>query len=316
MPGSSATTVCKWLSALLFCSVAVATACTALTTAQSGVQSGVGGVQSASGTGDQVKQLGTSAKDLVTGKKKEEDGEGDDDDRLHAKEAQINTPLNDKVDNATKGKKDKDDWRKFQLAGKPGVATFELFWDDETANLDIDVYDSFGVNVGKSPPRMEGQSVKRILVQIRKAGTYYVRVRAPTEKDKSIYTLNVKWEGPPVPIKQADATPPPQPQTGTPPGPPTAGTPYSLLTDPNKLQGNVISAYRDGAGWVLHIDKGAAASIHSGMTGVILEGNDGEQVLDKGDFTISQVVDAGHSIARTALPKSPGKNKRVLINLR
>jgi hypothetical protein len=287
-------------------------ACSAFTSATTGVQSGVSGVQSTASTGDQVKGLGTQAKDLVSKKKDGgDDGSGDDDDRLHAKEAQINTPLDDKVDH--KGK-DKEDWRKFQLAGRPGVATFELFWDDDSANLDLDVFDAYGVNIGRSPPRMEGQSVKRILVQIKKPGTVYVRVRAPTDKDKSIYTLNVKWDGPPVAIAKApEPAPNNPPPTGAPAPPPG---PVSPLNDPNKLQASIISAYRDGTGWVFYIDKGSTQKIQQGMTGAILEGPEGDKFLDKGDFTISQVVDGGRSIARTTQSKSPGKNKRVLINLR
>ena len=310
------------LPVLLLCGLAlfvvVVPGCGALSTATSGVSTGVSTGQQAGSTGDQVKGLGGQAKDLVTGKKKDgpdAEGPGDDDDRLRAKEAQINTPLNDKVDNK---KGDKEDWRQFHLQGKPGVATFELFWDNEASNIDIDVYDAYGVNVGRSPPRMEGQSKKSILVQV-KPGLYYVRIKAPTEKDKSIYTLNVKWEGPQF-VAKADPTPPP-PDAGVPPGPgpgpgPGVVVPVSPLNDPNKLLGNVISAYRDGNGWVLYIDKGTSSKLRQGMTGGMLEGPDGDKYLDKGDFTISQVVDGTKSIARTNLNKPPGKNKRCLINLR
>jgi len=299
---------------------ALVSGCSAMSAVSGGVQTGVQGVQGAGQTGEQVKGLGGQAKDLLTGKKKDpnagggEDGAGDDDDRLKAKEAQINTPLNDKVD-FKKG--DKDDWRKFQLQGKPGIATFELFWDDDGSTLDLDIYDAFGVNIGKSPPRLDGQSVKRILVQIKKAGTFYVRVRAPSEKDRSIYSLNVKWDGPPVvaAVPPPDKDPPTEKNPGT-TTPPVPVGPVSPLNDPNKLQASIISAYRDGTGWVFYIDKGSQAKLRQGMTGAILEGPDGDKLVDKGDFSISQVVDGNRSIARTNLSKPPGKNKRVLINLR
>jgi len=162
---------------------------------------------------------------------------------------------------------------------------------------------------------MEGQSVKRILVSVQKAGTFYVRVRTQTEKDRSIYTLNVKWAGPPVVIAApvAPVTPTPTPDAGTPPGP---VVPPSILNDPTKLLGSIISAYRDGPGWVLYIDRGSAQKVRQGLAGAILEGGDGEKLLERGDFTITQVVDGSKSIARTNLAKPPGKNKRVLINLR
>lgn len=295
-------------------------ACAAMQAAQGGVQQGVGGVQQGAGTVETGKGLVDQGKGLLGGKKKgegaEQEGSGDDDDRLHAKDGQINTPLDDKVDFK---KNDKEDWRKFQLAGKPGIATFELFWDDDGSTLDIDVFDAYGVNIGRSPPRMEGQSVKRILVSIKRPGVYYVRVKAPTDKDRSIYTLNVKWDGPPVVARVEPPPPPPNNGTtppnpsGTPPPPPG---PVSPLNDPNKLLGSIMSAYRDGPGWVLYIDKGSSQKVRQGMTGAILEGPDGDKLVDKGEFTISQVVDGGRSIARTNLAKSPGKNKRVLINLR
>ncbi len=294
----------------------ISAGCSAMSAVSSGVQTGTGAVQQGQGATDTVKGAGGQAKDLLGGKKKDgsdAEGAGDDDDRLHAKEAQINTPLDDKVDFK---KNDKDDWRKFQLAGKPGVATFELFWDNDKATLDLDVYDAFGVNIGRSPPRLDGQSVKRILVQIGKAGVFYVRVRAPAEKDTSIYTLNVKWAGPPVvaaapaPDKSGGNTAPSTNNT-----PPVPTQPVSILNDPNKLQASIISAYRDGSGWVLYLDKGSAQRVRQGQSGVILEGPDGEKLVEKGDFTISQVVDGAKCIARTNLNKPPGKNKRVLINV-
>jgi hypothetical protein len=293
--------------------------CSAMSAVSSGVQTGTGAVQQGQSTTDAAKGGLDGAKNLAGGDKKKDgpdaEGPGDDDDRLHAKDAEINTPLNDKVDFK---KLDKEDWRKFQLQGKPGVATFELFWDNEKAELEVDVFDAYGVNVGRSPPRLDGQSVKRILVSVQKPSLFYVRVRAVGEKDRSIYTLNVKWAGPPVaiaanpPQKRNDPPNPPPQKTDPPPGP---TTPPSILNDPNRLQASIISAYRDGNGWVLYLDKGSSQKVRQGQSGVILEGADGDKLVDKGDFTISQVVDGEKCIARTNLPKPPGKNKRVLITV-
>ncbi len=296
--------------------------CSAMSAVSSGVSAGTGAVQQGTGAADQATGLVDKGKDVLGGKKKhgpDAEGPGDDDDRLHAKEAQINTPLDDKVDFK---KLDKEDWRKFQLQGKPGVATFELFWDNDKAELEVDVFDAFGVNVGRSPPRLDGQSVKRILISVGKPSLYYCRVRATADKDRSIYTLNVKWAGPPVVVAQNPPphTDPPVDKTGgtavgktdPPPGP---IVPPSILNDPNRLQASIISAYRDGSGWVLYLDKGSSQKVRQGQSGVILEGPDGEKLVDKGDFTISQVVDGGKCIARTNLNKPPGKNKRVLITV-
>jgi hypothetical protein len=296
--------------------VVLGTGCSAMSAASGGVSTGTSTVSQGQSAGQQVGQLGGQAKDLITGKK--DDSSGDDDDRLKAKEAAITPPLNDSL-NAKK--KDYQDWRKFNLEGKPGVATFELFWDNEEANVEIDVFNMNGEPVGKSPPRMEGQSSKRILLQVDTLGIYYVRTRLAKNKGDSIYTVNVKWKGPPPPAKIDSPVPPagpqpvPVPPTGV--GPPTGvEVPPSLLTDPNKLLANIISAYRDNGGWVLYLDKVKAGKVHAGQTGVILVGADGEALLQDGTITISQVVDDTKSIARCNLRQPPGKNKRVVINLK
>jgi hypothetical protein len=239
--------------------------------------------------------------------------EDDDGDRLHAKECQINTPIDDKVD-AQKG--DKFDWRKVTLLGRPGVATFELHWDEEAANLDVDIYDAYGTNVGRSPPRMEGAQVKRVLVEIPQPGLYYIRVSAPGPKDTSIYTLSIKWKGPPAPIVVAPPPPPPAPPPAAPAAPPPPAAPVPLGADPNKVLGTIITAYREGGGWVLFLDKGVQDKLRPGLLGQIFEGQDGEKLLSGSDFTISQVIDQNKSIAKSAMTRAPGKNKRFVVHLR
>ena len=86
--------------------------------------------------------------------------------------------------------------------------------------------------------------------------------------------------------------------------------------DPSKALANIVSAYRDGAGWVLQIDKGASSKIRTGMTGSILDGPDGDKLLDGGTLTIAQVVADNKAIARCSMAKPIGKNKRIVINLK
>ncbi|HEX6838975.1 MAG TPA: hypothetical protein VF334_20495, partial [Polyangia bacterium] len=153
--------------------------CAALTSAK-------GTADSAKGTADDAKSQKDSATSTVKDEKDKAKGGGAGGGgdaagptRLEATDGQINVPISDKID----VKKNKtNDWRKFTLAGKPGqFATFELHWDEESANLSIDVYDKFGVNVGKSPRRIEGQSEKKVLLRIDDPGLYYVRVSGPTK---------------------------------------------------------------------------------------------------------------------------------------
>ena len=76
----------------------------------------------------------------------------------------------------------------------------------------------------------------------------------------------------------------------------------------------MVSAYREGEGLKLQIDKGSAAGITSGMKGQVLQGSSGEDPLDGGDFTVVQIIGPNKCLARTGL-QSIGKNTRVVITL-
>jgi hypothetical protein len=286
------------------------------------VTEGVGKVGETAGQakGEADKAKGqTDANKKGGGKGGEE--EDDDGNRLVAKDAQINTPIDDKVHHK---KGDKADWRKIQLAGKPGIATFEVHWDEEASNIDIDVFDKFGTNIGKSPPKLEGQQVKKVLVQIDEPGLYYFRISAPGDKDHSIYTAQVKWKGPAVPLppptvaakpEEKPGTPPPPP--GTPPPPPgTPPAPVPLAQDPTKLLASIVSAYKEGSTWVWHLDKGAGAKVRVGMSGNVLEGPEGDKLLEGATFSITQVLDDSKAIAKSNFAKPLGKNKRVVMTLK
>jgi hypothetical protein len=84
--------------------------------------------------------------------------------------------------------------------------------------------------------------------------------------------------------------------------------------DQKTVLGNVVSAYRDGGGWTLLIDKGSASKLRTGMTGEILQGPSGDTPLPGGAFAISAVVGPSKSLARTQV-RIIGKNTRVVINL-
>ncbi len=147
----------------------VMSGCAALTSAKTTADS-------AKGTADDAK----SQKDSATATVKDEKGKAKGGDgasgeapagatRLEASDAPTNTPISDKID-FKKGKI--NDWRKFSLAGKPGFAKFILDWDEETANLDIDIFDQFGKKIGKSPPRLEGKSERTILHPRQRASAF------------------------------------------------------------------------------------------------------------------------------------------------
>ena len=51
------------------------------------------------------------------------------------------------------------------------------------------------------------------------------------------------------------------------------------------------------------------------MTGNLLEGPEGDKMVDGGAFTISQVLDGTKAIGKSFMKNPPGKNKRVVIHL-
>lgn len=248
---------------------------------------------------------------------KDADGDGT---RLTAKEAKVNEAITDDVD----AKTDAADWRVFDLAGKPGFLTVELHWDEASADLSVDVYNSFGENVASSP---KGPGTgRKVLTQVDQPGKYYVRITA--NKGASVYTFMAKWAGGGGAAPSAPApTPPPVaggqiPNPAVPggapgaPGAPAApgGAPVPAADDPMHPRAKILQSYREGSDLVLYIDKGSASNIKAGMTGIILEGADGDKPLDGGTFRITKVVDSTKSIGKATVSKI-GKNTRCVINL-
>lgn len=209
---------------------------------------------------------------------------------------------------------DQTDWKQVQLKGKPGILTVELRWDSAQADLNCDVFDSFGEQIAASPGPTPGAQLKRTVVQIDSLGVYYLRIQAAKKGDSSVYTVRASWEGEEVAI-----TPPPLP----PPQPSPRSRPHASSPRPERkerhfdadhgVQGRIVSSYRDAGQLVLHIDKGSGAGVKVGSTGTILEGANGSNALEGGTFTVVQVIDDNKSVAKTGL-KSLGRNTRVLIN--
>jgi len=293
--------------------------CAALTSAKGTADSAKGAADDAKGQKDSAQGAVKDEKDKAKGGDGKGGGGGDaaGPTRLEATDGVINQPISDKIDFA---KKKQNDWRKFTLAGKPGqFATFELHWDEESANLEIDVFDKFGVNVGKSPRRIEGQSSKKVLLRIDDPGLYYVRVSGPTKADSSIYTMMVKYNGPVV--AAAAPAPAPAPAGGgaaaAAPAPCPPGQNCPAPPDPNKVYGTIVSLVKEGSTTTLYLDKGSADQLRAGMNGTILDGPEGDKPLQGGSFSIERVISESKSIAKsTTLKASPGKNKRIVVNLK
>jgi hypothetical protein len=242
---------------------------------------------------------------------------GPDGKRSGARILKVNTPITDEVNFANQ---DRSDWYVVTLKGRAGVLSTLIHWDNENSDVMIDVFDEFGKQISASPVRNRGAKEKSLLTQIDKLGTYYIRVTAPAKGDGTVYTMEAKWENPPEPVAQVD--PPPQlpPMRDEPPPPPKPR--HKEPREPREpkpnggesVQGRVVTAYREGAGLTLHIDKGSSAGVRTGMSGNVLMGASGEDLLDGGEFRITQVLGDGKSVAKTNL-SSIGRNTRVVINL-
>ncbi len=241
-----------------------------------------------------------------------DDKSGPDGKRSGANALKVNTPVTDEV-NVPHG--DKTDWYKVDLLGKAGVLTCQLNWDNPKSDVMVDVFDAVGAQIAASPVRGAGEQLKKLLVQIDNPGTYYIRITAPGPQDGSVYTLVAKWDEPPP-------APPPPPADNPPPPPPheekhhhhEPREPKPVAEGGPTLQGRIVTAYREGEGLTLQIDKGQEQGVKAGMSGSVLSGPSGEDPLDGGTFRVTKVLGPNKCIATTAL-RSIGRNNRVMITL-
>jgi hypothetical protein len=236
---------------------------------------------------------------------------GPDGKRSGAKELKTNTAVTDEV---TQPGGDKTDWWKVELKGKSGVLAAQVNWDQAGSDIMIDVFDDHGAQISASPVRGKGEQAKKLLTQIDKPGTYYIRITAPNAQDASVYTLEAKWDEPPPP-------PPPPPVVENTPPPPQKH--HHEQREPREtkppeggptLQGRVVQAYRDGEGMMMQIDKGSEQGVRVGMPGSVLSGPSGEDAIDGGNFRVTSVLGPSKCLAKTSM-KSLGRNNRVMITL-
>ncbi len=211
---------------------------------------------------------------------------------------------------------DQTDWKSVELRGT-GIFEVEVHWDNQNSDINVDVFDGLGTQIASSPGGHPGGQSKKVVAQIEQAGTYFLRVQAPSPRDGSVYTLQTKWEVPSVEPVAIPEEEPKKRRTSRPhePREPSEPKPKRERAPAGGVEGRIVSSYRDGGGMVLYIDKGAAAGVKAGQAGAILEGANGSSALEGGSFKVTQVVDDHKSIAKTNL-RSIGKNTRVAISTR
>jgi hypothetical protein len=239
---------------------------------------------------------------------------GADQKRSTANKLDLNKPHTDEVNYQ---QQDKTDWYEVELKGQAGVLTTLINWDNAGSDVNIDVFDAYGAQIAASPVRGKGEKQKKLFTQIDKPGTYYIRVTAPSKVDGTVYTMEAQWQ---EPTAVAVAPPPPREE----PAPPPEEKPkHHAQREPREprekpagetIQARVVSSFREGGSLMMYIDKGSAAGIKSGDTGMVLSGSGGEDPLDGGNFRVVKVIDANKCVGSSTL-HSLGKNNRVAITL-
>jgi hypothetical protein len=236
--------------------------------------------------------------------------------------AQLIAINHSKTDEVSYRGQDRTDWYVVTLKGPPNVLQMEVHWDNVKSDLMVDVFDEFGKQLSASPTRAPGTTQKTLLTQIDHPGVYYIRISAPKPDDGTVYTMEAKWDaGSEVPI----ITPPPVvPPVVVPPThtdhtprthPHTTTTPVVHEGPSETIEGHIVTAYREGGQLTIHLDKGSAAGVKVGQSGIILSGPSGEDPLSGGAFRVVEVLDANKSVARCAIT-TLGKNSRVAITVR
>jgi hypothetical protein len=243
---------------------------------------------------------------------------GPDAKRSGAQKLDVNKPHTDEV---SYNNQDKTDWYQVDLRGKAGVLTTLIHWDNDQSDVRIDVFDEFGQEIAASPVRDKGAKQKKLLTQIDRPGTYFIRVSAPTKIDGTVYTMEAKWDQPP-PVQVA------APAQGEPPNEP----PMPLTEDKPKrrapreprepreksasetVAGRILTSYREGGGLVIYIDKGSHDGVKQGTTGTILDA-DTDTALNGGDIRVTKIIDANKCMATTTLRSLGSKNNRVTLNV-
>jgi hypothetical protein len=199
------------------------------------------------------------------------------------------------------------------------VLTTLINWDNVGSDVNIDVFDAFGAQIAASPVRGKGEKQKKLFTQIDKPGTYYVRVTAPAKGDGTVYTMEAQWQEPTA----VAVTPPPPREESAPPPEEHPKSPKHGVREPREprekpagesIEARVVSSFREGGSLMMYIDKGSAAGIKQGDSGMVLQGSGGEDPLDGGTFRVVKVIDANKCVGAASL-HSLGRNNRVAITL-
>lgn len=210
---------------------------------------------------------------------------------------------------------DQTDWKSVAI-GARGTLAVDLDWANAQADVTIDAFDPFGTQIAKSPIN-DGSPKKRLVLPISEPGIYYLRLQSVNPEQATAYNIQVEGGQQPLLALPSTEEPPPEekprhvsaaPKKHKAPKPRRGGG-----RPEDGVQGRVVSAHREGDATVLYLDKGSAAGVAVGQNGWILDGPAGATPLEGGSFTITEVVDAHRSIAKSPI-HSIGRNNRISIH--
>jgi len=208
-------------------------------------------------------------------------------------------------------------WKRIEIAS-PGVQNIldcELRIDNTGTDINIDVFNSLGTQVGFSPGATPNK-LKKLAVQIDELGTYFLRIQAAQPKDQSDFSVICRWEEQPKETTPEPVEAPKKPSKHhAKPEAPAAKEETIEEKAEKGTEGRIIQSYREGDKMILNLDKGAAAGIRVGTEGTVLAGKSGREPLAGGTFKVSKVIDDGHSQAESSV-KSIGKNNRIVLFLK
>lgn len=206
-------------------------------------------------------------------------------------------------------------WKRFELTtpGAQNILDCQLNIDTTSVDLNIDIFNSLGTQIGFSPGPAPNK-IKKLAVPIEELGTYFVRVQAADAKDESDFSVFCAWdERTEVPVEPRE-----KPDRGKPPRKKDRERPVVEKADTleEKLQkgveGRIVQAYREGSVMKLNLDKGSSAKVNVGTEGQILSGKSGLTPLDGGSFRVVKVIDETHSVGEANI-RSVGRNNRVVF---
>jgi hypothetical protein len=207
-------------------------------------------------------------------------------------------------------------WKRIDIL-KPGVQNVlacEVRIDNTGADVNLDVFNSLGTQIGFSPGPTPNK-LKKLDVQIDELGTYFVRLQAARPRDESDLSLICAWDEQPDQVPVAE--PPVKGHHPHPHHPEAVAEKEPTIEEKAEkgTEGRIIQSYREGDKTILNLDKGAAAGIHPGTEGTVLAGKSGREPLAGGTFKVVKVIDDGHSVAESDV-KSIGRNNRIVVFLK